>query len=46
MRASVGFPLPSIQGVTLVQPRVVWDEGYLAVSTNCTYTPPKQPARV
>ena len=41
----IGFPLPSIQGVDLVNPTVQWDTGYMAVLTNFTYTPPGHAAR-
>jgi len=36
---SQGIVLPTVQGVTFVNPSIGWNEGYLYVSTNVKYNP-------
>jgi len=36
-----GFPLPTIKGLTFVNPSIGWGSGYLYVATDVTYTPPE-----
>lgn len=40
-RLAKGFPLPTVTGLTFVNPTVGWGNGYLYVSTNAQYVPPK-----
>eukprot|EP00761_Pharyngomonas_kirbyi_P008633 gb/GECH01008645.1/.p1 GENE.gb/GECH01008645.1/~~gb/GECH01008645.1/.p1 ORF type:complete len:401 (+),score=110.48 gb/GECH01008645.1/:1-1203(+) len=34
-----GFPLPSVKGVTFIQPDVSFHDGFIAISTNINYKP-------
>jgi len=35
----VGFPLPSVQGLTLINPELTFGPHYLCIGSNITYTP-------
>ena len=35
-----GFALPTVKGVTFVNPTLGWGNHYLYISTNIVYTPP------
>ena len=39
-----GFPLPGVDGLELVGPRVSFDTGFFGVSTNFTLIKPPQPS--
>jgi hypothetical protein len=37
---ATGFPLPQVDGVTLVNPAVIYNDGFVTVASNFTFAPP------
>ena len=42
---ATGLPLPQIDGVTLVNPAVIYNNGFVTVATNFTFVPPSTRGR-
>jgi len=38
---AIGLPLPTLDGVSLVNPHVLYNDGYITISSDFSYSPPK-----
>jgi len=36
----MGFPLPTLDGLTVMNPHVLYNDGYITISSDFTYSPP------